>query len=42
MLAVYFKDMTWLLLLAPLIVFMEGFFILAPIAWVVVAYLIGK
>lgn len=41
-LAVYYKDMSWLVLLAPLIVFMEGFFVLAPIAWFIVAWLIGK
>lgn len=40
-LAVYFKDMNWLVLLAPLIVFMEGAFVLGGIAWFVVAYLIA-
>lgn len=41
-LAVYFKDMNWLVLLAPLIVFMEGAFVLGGIAWFVVAYLIAN
>ncbi len=40
-LAVYFRDTNWLMLLAPLIVFMEGAFILIPLALFIVSYLIG-
>lgn len=41
-LAVYFKDEGWLVLLAPLVVFMEGAFLLGGIAFFVVEWLIGK
>ncbi len=40
-LAVYFKDMSWLVLLAPLFVFMEGAFVLIAIALLIVSYLVG-
>ena len=41
-LAVYTKNMEWLVLLAPLIVFMEGAFLLGGLSWFIVAYLVGK
>lgn len=40
-LAVYFKDMNWLVLLAPLGVFMEGGLALGLLAWFVVVCVIG-
>lgn len=40
-LAVYFHDMTWLVLLAPLGVFMEGAFVLVPLAWLIVSFITG-
>lgn len=41
-LAIYFRDMTWLVLLAPLFVLMEGAFVLIPLAWIIVAWILGK
>ena len=41
-LAIHFDNMNWLVLLAPLIVFMEGAFLLIPLAWVVVAIILDK
>lgn len=41
-LAVQTKNLTWLWMLAPLIVFMEGAFVLVPLVWFIVAYLAGK
>lgn len=38
-LAVYFKSMAFLVLLTPLIIFMEGAFILGPVCFMIVDYL---
>jgi hypothetical protein len=39
-LAVYFKEPGWMVLIVPLIVFMEGAFVLMPLAWIVTMILI--
>lgn len=39
-LAAYFKEPGWLVLLAPLIVLMEGAFIVGPLLWFVTMLLI--
>lgn len=39
-LAVYFKEPMWIWLIVPLIVFMEGAFLLMPLAWLVTMLLI--
>lgn len=41
-LAVYFKEPSWLVLLAPLFVFMEGALVLIPLAYFVTMLLIER
>lgn len=40
--AVQFDHMGWLVLLALWVVFMEGAFVMIPLAYLVVAYLLGR
>jgi fatty acid desaturase len=40
--AVHFDHMGWLALLALWFVFMEGAFVMIPLAYLVVAYLLGR